>query len=100
MNDRLNGIGEAPKRVEDVRFLTGSGLYIDDMAPEDVVQAVVLRSLHDCCWSGPRGIVQGIGQALLEQGAYDAGTGQLLSGSFMDYVLPRPDDLPYFDLTF
>lgn len=46
------------------------------------------------------GIVQGIGQALLEQGAYDAGTGQLLSGSFMDYVLPRPDDLPYFDLTF
>ena len=39
------------------------------------------------------GVAQGIGQALLENAAYDA-EGQLLSGSFMDYTMPRADDLP------
>jgi carbon-monoxide dehydrogenase large subunit len=39
------------------------------------------------------GIAQGLGQALREHCRYDAG-GQLLSGSFMDYVLPRAVDLP------
>ena len=42
------------------------------------------------------GIAQGIGQALMEQTVYDAESGQLLSGSFMDYCLPRADDLPSF----
>lgn len=42
------------------------------------------------------GVAQGIGQALLEQGIYDADTGQLLTGSFMDYALPRANHLPYF----
>ena len=41
------------------------------------------------------GIAQGIGQALLECAAYDR-EGQLVSGSFMDYALPRADDLPAF----
>ncbi len=39
------------------------------------------------------GIAQGIGQALLESAIYDE-AGQLLSGSFMDYTMPRADDLP------
>ena len=39
-------------------------------------------------------VVQGIGQALHERTVYDGETGQLLSGSFMDYALPRADDLP------
>jgi len=39
------------------------------------------------------GIAQGIGQALYEQAAYDA-HGQLISGSFMDYTMPRADNLP------
>lgn len=39
------------------------------------------------------GVVQGIGQALLEQGVYDD-AGQLLTGSFMDYTMPRADDVP------
>ncbi|MBU2994123.1 xanthine dehydrogenase family protein molybdopterin-binding subunit [Octadecabacter sp. 1_MG-2023] len=39
------------------------------------------------------GLAQGIGQALLENGVYDD-TGQLLSGSLMDYAMPRADDLP------
>jgi carbon-monoxide dehydrogenase large subunit len=45
------------------------------------------------------GIAQGIGQAMLEHTVYDENSGQLLSGSFMDYALPRADDLPGFDVT-
>jgi carbon-monoxide dehydrogenase large subunit len=41
------------------------------------------------------GVAQGIGQALLEHGIYDE-DGQLLTGSFMDYALPRASDLPSF----
>ncbi|MGE4368945.1 MAG: xanthine dehydrogenase family protein molybdopterin-binding subunit [Burkholderiaceae bacterium] len=40
------------------------------------------------------GIVQGIGQALLENGVYDRETGQLLTGSLMDYAMPRADHIP------
>ena len=43
------------------------------------------------------GIVQGVGQALLEQCFYDRRTGQLLSASFMDYAMPRADIFPFFD---
>ena len=39
------------------------------------------------------GVAQGIGQALLEQAGYDAG-GQIVSGSFMDYTMPRADNIP------
>jgi carbon-monoxide dehydrogenase large subunit len=42
------------------------------------------------------GIVQGIGQALLEHAVYDSRDGQLLAGSFMDYAMPRAADLPNF----
>ena len=45
------------------------------------------------------GLAQGIGQALLERTVYDEQSGQLLSGSFMDYALPRADDLPALDVT-
>jgi len=41
------------------------------------------------------GIAQGIGQALLEACAYDE-NGQLLTGSYMDYAMPRADDVPFF----
>jgi aerobic carbon-monoxide dehydrogenase large subunit len=41
------------------------------------------------------GVVQGIGQALMERTYYDS-EGQLLSGSFMDYAMPRADDAPMF----
>ena len=46
------------------------------------------------------GTVQGIGQALLEHAVYDPESGQLLSGSFMDYAMPRAGDLPWFDCGF
>jgi carbon-monoxide dehydrogenase large subunit len=41
------------------------------------------------------GIAQGVGQALLENAVYTK-DGQLVSGSFMDYTMPRADDLPSF----
>jgi aerobic carbon-monoxide dehydrogenase large subunit len=44
------------------------------------------------------GLVQGIGQALMENCVYDPETGQLLTGSFMDYTMPRADDFPQFTL--
>ncbi len=44
------------------------------------------------------GLVQGIGQALLEHCVYDRDTGQLVTGSFMDYAMPRADDVPDFRL--
>ncbi|MDE2488774.1 MAG: xanthine dehydrogenase family protein molybdopterin-binding subunit, partial [Alphaproteobacteria bacterium] len=43
------------------------------------------------------GIAQGVGQALLEHGVYDE-AGQLVTGSFMDYCMPRADDLPSFEV--
>ena len=44
------------------------------------------------------GLVQGIGQALLEHCVYDRETGQLVTGSFMDYTMPRADDMPNFTI--
>jgi carbon-monoxide dehydrogenase large subunit len=42
------------------------------------------------------GIAQGIGQALLENCVYDPDSGQLVTGSYMDYCMPRADNLPSF----
>ena len=44
------------------------------------------------------GLAQGLGQALLEQCVYDPQSGQLLSGSYMDYAMPRADDVPSFEV--
>ncbi|MBS0336931.1 MAG: molybdopterin-dependent oxidoreductase, partial [Proteobacteria bacterium] len=46
------------------------------------------------------GTVQGIGQALLERTHYDPESGQLLTGSFMDYAMPHADNVPSFDCGF
>ena len=43
------------------------------------------------------GLAQGIGQALLESVVYDEG-GQLLTGSYMDYTMPRADNVPSFEV--
>ena len=45
-------------------------------------------------------MAQGIGQALLERTVYDPSSGQMIAASFMDYALPRADDLVSFDLGF
>ncbi len=45
------------------------------------------------------GIAQGVGQALWEDAVFDRASGQLLAGSFMDYAMPRADNLPSFATT-
>ncbi|MFP6749745.1 MAG: xanthine dehydrogenase family protein molybdopterin-binding subunit [Alphaproteobacteria bacterium] len=54
---------------------------------------IVLGQLHG-------GVTQGIGQALYERVVYDPDSGQTLTGSLMDYCLPRADDLPNFNIAF
>ena len=44
------------------------------------------------------GIAQGAGQALMEEVVYDGDSGQLLTGSFMDYTMPRADNFPPFEV--
>ena len=44
------------------------------------------------------GVAQGLGQALMEDLVYDPESGQLLSGSFMDYCMPKADDMPYIEV--
>ncbi len=44
------------------------------------------------------GIAQGLGQAMMEGCVYDNASGQLLTGTYMDYTMPRADDLPSFQL--
>lgn len=46
------------------------------------------------------GIAQGLGQAMGEHAIFDQETGQLVTGSFMDYWMPRADDMPSFDLSY
>src|SRR6266699_2166095 len=45
------------------------------------------------------GVMQGLGQAVMEQVVYDRQSGQMLSGSFMDYAMPRADALPAISVT-
>ena len=70
-----------------VRLLRWSGV-------DDVGRAINPLILHGQTHGAA---AQGIGQALLEQCHYDRRSGQLLSASFMDYAIPRADDLPCFD---
>jgi len=63
-------------------------------AVDDVGRAVNPGIIHGQVHGG---IAQGAGQALLEQCYYDPATGQLLSGSFMDYAMPRADNFPFFN---
>jgi aerobic carbon-monoxide dehydrogenase large subunit len=72
---------------------TGVVALLRYAAVDDVGRAVNPLILHGQAHGG---IVQGVGQALLEQCVYDPASGQLLSGSFMDYAMPRARDMPSF----
>jgi carbon-monoxide dehydrogenase large subunit len=63
-------------------------------AVDDVGRAVNPAIIHGQVHGG---IAQGVGQALLERCHYDPQSGQLLSGSFMDYAMPRADHFPFFE---
>jgi carbon-monoxide dehydrogenase large subunit len=77
-------IDEATGEIELVRYTA-----VDDVG-HMINPLLVEGQLHG-------GIAQGVGQALFENIAYDA-SGQLLSGSFMDYAMPRADDFCDFEL--
>jgi carbon-monoxide dehydrogenase large subunit len=63
------------------------------VAVDDVGRAVNPMIVHGQVHGG---IAQGVGQALWEQVVYDPADAQLLTGSFMDYAMPRADQLPSF----
>ena len=72
---------------------TGSTRIVNFTAVDDfgtfIIPMIVEGQVHG-------GIAQGIGQALLEHGVYDRETGQLLTGSYNDYAMPRADDVTDF----
>ena len=70
---------------------TGVVAVLRYVVADDVGRAINPMIVHGQVHGG---VAQGLGQALLERTAYDAESGQLLSGSFMDYALPRAEDLP------
>ncbi|HUD89097.1 MAG TPA: xanthine dehydrogenase family protein molybdopterin-binding subunit [Xanthobacteraceae bacterium] len=72
---------------------TGKVTLINYAAVDDVGRAVNPLIIHGQVHGG---IAQGVGQALLEHAHYDPESGQLLTGSFMDYAMPRASDLPFY----
>ncbi len=72
---------------------TGAVDLVRYSAVDDVGRAVNPMIVHGQIHGG---IVQGVGQAMGEQIVYDRESGQLLSGSFMDYTMPRADTVPFF----
>lgn len=78
----------------DVDPATGKTTFVNFVAVDDfgrlINPMIVEGQVHG-------GLAHGIGQALLESAVYDA-SGQFMTASFMDYSMPRADDLPHFDL--
>ncbi len=72
---------------------TGILTLINIAAVDDVGTAINPLILHGQTHGG---IVQGFGQALMEQCYYDPESGQMLTGSFMDYAMPHADSFPSF----
>ena len=104
-----NGLGEHVLNITDV-FTFPSGCHVAEVEVDPETGAIRLvdytavddygRLINPMLTEGQvqGGVAQGIGQALLEHTVYDPQSGQLLSGSLMDYALPRADDLPSFDI--
>ena len=72
---------------------TGEVAIVRYTSVDDVGRAVNPMILHGQAHGG---IAQGVGQALMEECWYDRDSGQMMSASFMDYAVPRADDLPSF----
>lgn len=95
---------ESDYTTPDATYPSGTHICEVEVDPETGVVAIdrftaideVGRAVNPMILFGQShgGIAQGIGQALLEDCRYDEITGQLLSGSLLDYCLPRADDLP------
>ncbi len=93
-----------------ITYPNGCHIAEVEVDPETGTVALVGYSIVDdfgtivnpltCAGQVMGGSAQGIGQALLEKVVYEGGSGQLLSGSFMDYALPRATDVPDFRIEF
>jgi carbon-monoxide dehydrogenase large subunit len=104
-----NGLGEHVLNITDI-FTFPSGCHVAEVEVDPETGAIRLvdytaiddygRLINPMLTEGQvqGGVAQGIGQALMEHTVYDPQSGQLLSGSLMDYALPRADDLPSFDI--
>lgn len=109
MTPEAAGLGEQVLNIADL-FTFPSGCHVAEVEvdPETGATALVRytavddygRLINPMLTEGQvqGGLAQGIGQALTERTVYDERSGQLLSGSLMDYALPRADDLPTFDI--
>jgi carbon-monoxide dehydrogenase large subunit len=107
--DPAGGLGVHVMNMTDV-FTFPSGCHVAEVEVDPETGAVALvrytavddygRLINPLLTAGQvqGGVTQGIGQAMVEHTVYDAASGQLLSGSLMDYALPRADDLPAFDI--
>ncbi|MDP2330990.1 MAG: xanthine dehydrogenase family protein molybdopterin-binding subunit [Reyranella sp.] len=103
------GLGEHVMNITDV-FTFPSGCHVAEIEIDPETGACELlrytavddygRLINPMLTEGQvqGGVTQGIGQAMTEHTVYDPESGQLLSGSLMDYALPRADDLPFFDI--
>ena len=103
------GLGEHVLNITDV-FTFPSGCHVAEVEIDPETGATDLlrytavddygRLINPMLTEGQvqGGLAQGIGQALVEHTVYDPQSGQLLSGSLMDYALPRATDLPFFDI--
>ena len=103
------GLGEHVLNITDV-FTFPSGCHVAEVEIDPETGACELlrytavddygRLINPMLTEGQvqGGVAQGIGQAMMEHTVYDPASGQLLSGSLMDYALPRADDLPAFDI--
>jgi carbon-monoxide dehydrogenase large subunit len=75
---------------------TGALDIVNYVVVDDVGTVVNPLGLHGQIHGG---VMQGLGQAVMEQVVYDRQSGQMLSGSFMDYAMPRADALPALSVT-
>jgi carbon-monoxide dehydrogenase large subunit len=97
---------ESDETVNLAAFPYGCHVCEVEVDPETGVTEIVRYSAVDDCGRAVNpmivhgqvhgGIVQGVGQAMGEEIVYDRASGQLLTGSFMDYTMPRADRLPFF----
>ena len=84
------GMGQSIPRIEDPRLLMGQVEIVQYVAVDDVGDVVNALTLSGQIHGS---IVQGAGQALMENIVYTPENGQMLSGSLMDYRMPRADDI-------
>src|SRR5690606_12579052 len=73
---------------------TGVAKFVSMVAVDDIGRVIDHTMAEGQVYGG---IAMGLGQVLVERVVYDPDSAQLMTGSFMDYALPRADDLPDYN---